>query len=503
MPACPRAVGSPVLRHARGVVGAAFLALAVGGSGGAFAQGDLYATDHILVRVKDGVKVAVTPEGTPTFQIEGRAAEVALGRLLATLEVSEITKTASHDAAKVEIAKTLGLDRWYRLSLAPGTDALKAADLLKAAWTGFEVCEVNPIGGLADVPNDPSFSTQYPLLNTGQAGGTVGADIRASAAWAITSSNPTLTVAFLDSGVYPHTDLDSRILPGRNIPLATDDTADVCGGHGTHVAGIATARGNNSVGIAGVCWDFKILPVVVVNPCTGLESYVADGLTWAVDHGADVVNMSLQYSLGSAYLQTAVQYASAAGIPMIAATGNSNAAVAFPARWPETIAVAASNKFDQRWTQSNFGPEVDVTAPGDSVYSLNSGNLYATRSGTSMATPHVTGVVALMRAVYPNMTATALRTALMQTARDLTPTGFDNYTGAGVVNAGAAVALAQSLNPGAGDLNGDGFVDGLDLTALFAQWGPCAACNCSGDFNDDCAVDGADLTLILSTWSGS
>ena len=481
----------------------ALAALSFLGPGSAWADEAPYATDRLFVRVCQGVALEVRADGSKALVRKDDVGPGSAEIVMALVGVLDIAPSGLNDAANRVVASTLGMDRWYRLSLAPGFDALRAANLLEAAWDGFEVCEVDPTGSLADLPNDPSFPTQYSLLNTGQAAGTVGADISAVDAWAIRTSNPSIIIAFLDSGVDAHPELDSRILPGRNIPLGTTDTADVCGGHGTHVAGIATARGNNGSGIAGVCFDAKILPVVVVNPCSGLESYVADGLTWAVDHGADIVNMSLQYSVGSVYLQTAVQYAAAQGIPMLAATGNSNAAVSFPARWPETIAIAASNRFDARWTQSNHGPEVDVTAPGDSIYSLSLAGSYATRSGTSMATPHVTGTVALMRAVNPLMDASAIRSALMQTARDIGTPGFDSYTGAGVIDAGAAVALAQSTGPGPGDINGDGVVDGFDLGALLSAWGGCASCQCSADFNGDCTIDGIDLALILSSWSGS
>ena len=150
---------------------------------------------------------------------------------------------------------------------------------------------------------------------------------------------------------------------------------------------------------------------------------------------------------------------------------------------------------------SNFGPEVDVTACGEAIYSLALNNGYATRSGTSMAAPHVTGTIALMRAVYPTMSAAAIRTVLMQTSRDLAPTGYDNYTGAGVINAGAAVLMAQSMNPGPSDMNGDGVVDGVDLTTFFSQWGVCSVCNCTADFNQDCVVNAVDMSYLLSAWS--
>jgi subtilisin family serine protease len=463
----------------------------------------LYSQQHLFARVAPGVVLERHHGGSQGFVTAAGEHAVGVDAMLSFVGAQSIERAPIQAAADRGAALAVGADRWYRISLAPGFDALRAADLLQASWVGFEVVEVDPTGTLADLPNDTSFSTQWSLLNSGQAGGTPGADISASDAWAITTSNASLVIAFLDSGVDPHPELDTRILPGRNIPLGTTNTADVCSGHGTHVAGIATARGNNASGIAGVVWNAKILPVVVVNPCSGLESYVADGLVWAVDNGADIVNMSLQYSVGSAYLQTAVQYAANVGVPMIAATGNSNAAVAFPARWPETIAVAASNRFDARWTQSNFGPEVDVTAPGDTIYSLGLAGSYSTRSGTSMATPHVTGTVALMRAVHPLMGSDAIRAALMQTARDIGTAGFDNYTGAGVIDAGAAVALAQSSGPGPGDLNGDGVVDGFDLAALLTQWGTCTSCQCTADFDDNCVVDGVDLAVVFSGWSGN
>lgn len=463
---------------------------------------EVFASDHILVRVKEGCTRAVAADGSLTFRDQGGRSQEPLSRIMAGIGVDAIAATPEVPPKDGALASALGLDRWFRISIPKGSNALAVADLLKAAWQGFEVCEVDGIGGLADIPNDPSFSTQYPLLNTGQSGGTVGADIRATTAWSITSSNPGIVIGLLDSGVFPHTELEGRILPGRNIPLGTTDTSDVCGGHGTHVAGIMAATGNNATGIAGLCWDAKILPVVIVNPCSGLESYVADGLTYAVDQGADIINMSLQYSVGSAYFYTAIQYAYAHGVPMSAATGNSNAAVAFPARWSETVAVAASNRFDLRYAQSNFGPEVDVTAPGEGVYSLGLANGYGTRSGTSMAAPHVTGTMALMRSVYPTMGLSAVYSVLNQTARDLPPTGFDNYLGYGVINTQAAVAAAQQMNPGPGDLNGDGVVDGFDLTALLSQWG-CTTCDCTADFNHDCVVDGTDMTVVLSSWSGS
>ncbi|MSR44817.1 MAG: hypothetical protein EXS15_05600 [Phycisphaerales bacterium] len=460
-----------------------------------------FSTDHILVRVRAGCAAVQSPDGQWSFRTAAAAPDAPLGLVMQAMGVSKIDQIPREQPENAELARALGLDRWYRVTIAPGSNALGVADLLRATWDGFEVAEVDGTGGLADIPNDTSFTTQYSLLNTGQSAGTVGADIRATNAWTITSSNPSLIIGVLDSGISPHSELTGRILPGVNIPLGTTDATDVCGGHGTHVAGILAARGDNGSGIAGLCWDAKLLPVVIVNPCSGLESYVADGLVWAVDQGADVINMSLQYSVGSTYLHTAVQYATAHGVPMIAAAGNNNTAVAFPARWSETIAVAASNRFDARWVNSNFGLEIDVAAPGESIYSLALSGLYGTRTGTSMATPHVAGTVALMLSRYPTMSAEFIRSTLMETARDINATGFDVYTGAGVINAGAAVAFADAADPGPADMNGDGRIDGIDLTTFLTQWGNCTDCECTADFDADCVVGGIDLSVLLSNWS--
>lgn len=479
----------------------------------------LFATTHVLVRVQAGYEARQDADGDWTFarSVEPNdranqmgaaagqgAAEVdALSRIMRGFGVSNIVRPLPYTPLHADTAMAVGLDRWWRIDIPEGSNALAVADLLKASWNGFEVSEVDGVGGLADIPNDSSFNVQYALLNTGQSGGTVGADIRAVGAWDIVSGNPDIVIGVLDSGLFPHTELAGRILPGRNVPLNSSDTSEVCGGHGTHVSGIIAAAGNNQTGIAGLCWNAKIQPVVIVNPCSGLESYVADGLVWAVDQGADLINMSLQYTVGSQYLLTAVQYAAARDVPMFAATGNSNTAVAFPARFSETIAVAGSNRLDQRYSLSNFGPEVDVSAPGEVVYSLAVNNSYGTRTGTSMSCPHVTGIVALMRAVYPRMSRTLIRTVLMQQARDIGAAGFDQMTGAGVVNAAASVAAAAALNPGPADLDNDGVVGGMDLTILLSQWGSCTGCNCVADINADCVVDGTDLTALLSAWSGS
>ena len=269
-------------------------------------------------------------------------------------------------------------------------------------------------GTLADVPNDPSLNLQWNMRNTGQSvggiTGTPGADVGVTAAWSVTTGNPNLVIAVLDSGIAPHPQLAGRILPGINVPDANTNTADECNGHGTHVAGILAAAGNDGVGVAGMTWNAQLLPVVIVNGCSGFEADVATGLIWAADQGAKIINMSLQFYLGGTPLRLAVEYAHEQGAIMTAATGNNgNAVIAAPARWSQTIAVASTDNRDLRASTSNFGAETDVSAPGVNVWSLGPANNYTYKSGTSMAAPHVAGLAALLWSAQPSLTHLEVR----------------------------------------------------------------------------------------------
>ena len=457
-----------------------------------------WSDSHIIVRLKRGSIPVRGQDGTLNFRAPGIEDADALAAVLQALGAKSAVPIPEKPVDDPAAAAAAGLRDWWRIELEPGMNTLAAADMVRASWPGVEIAGVDGIGGVADVPNDPSFPSQYALRNTGQTGGVVGADIRAVEAWDIATGNPDIVIGVIDSGISPHPELAGRILPGINIPNGTTVATDVCN-HGTHVAGIITATRNNGVGIAGVCSDAKLLPVVIVNPCTGLETWLADGIVWAVDNGADMLNMSLQYSVGSDYLRAAVQYAAVRGIPMVAATGNANSAVAFPARWPEVVAVASVTAANVRAMSSNYGPEVNIAAPGDQIYSLNSSGGYTFKSGTSMATPHITGIMALMRQLNPSMTFAQMRDAIDATARDVGTAGFDIFTGHGVANAHLALERARdSFQPA--DINADGTVDGVDLAALLAAWGPCVTASCSGDINDDDAVDGSDLSALLAAW---
>ncbi|HZM24944.1 MAG TPA: S8 family serine peptidase, partial [Anaerolineales bacterium] len=220
-------------------------------------------------------------------------------------------------------------------------------------------------------------------------------------------------------------------------------------GHGTHVAGIAAARGNNGLGIAGVSWGAQIMPVKVLNSFgQGSFSNVAASIIWATDHSAQIINMSLGGSNYSQILQDAVDYAARRNVLLVASSGNTNSNfILYPARLPQVIAVAATNANNQHASFSNYGAEIDIAAPGDNILSLWLGGGYSTFSGTSMATAYVSGLAAVLLGYDNN--ARTVRQHLEATALDISAAGWDMYTGAGLIQMDAAIRRALSPTPAA------------------------------------------------------
>jgi subtilisin family serine protease len=452
-----------------------------------------HATTHVVVQLRRGV--------SPLDLGDAMAAPGALGR------AEEIRPVFEDGFARQRLAQRYGLDRFYRMSVPAGTDVIGFAAELAQHGTLVQRAEPDGIGSIADtLPGDPDFGLQWGLLNTGQSiggqPGTAGADINVAPAWDLVTGDPDLVLAVLDAGMDEHEELVSRTVPGRNVAAEpdNDDTSDVCISHGTHVAGIAAAAAGNAIGVAGVDWQCRIMPVRVLESCGGPESFLAEGIVWAADNGADVINMSLQYFDGTAALHSAVQYAYAAGVVLIAASGNQGAgAVAYPARWPETIAAGAITNVGDRWSLSNGGPNLDVMAPGADVWSLKGAADYQFLSGTSMAAPHVSGVAMLLLARDPGLSSYAIKATLQETAADLDAPGFDEQTGFGRIDAAAAVATLAVT----GDLDGDGTVSTADLLVLLGAWGPCdEPCPpaCPADLDGDCFVGTADLLTLLANW---
>lgn len=382
----------------------------------------------------------------------------------------------STEFARPGVAAELGLDRTYVLEVASGADVEAMAESFARLVDEVEFATTDTIGGVAESPlppNDPRFGEQYSLNNTGQViqgfAGVSDADIDAIEAWKLhTGDLGTVTIAILDSGLLSHSDLganappypNGRIVEGRNTnnPLTPTLTIDECNPrHGTHVTGIAAATGNNGIGIAGVTWGAYVMPVRVVNSsCAGTISHLVDGIRWAADHGADIANMSLQYYGISVteqnLLRDAIDYARASGMLLVAAAGNGQPGmVAYPARAANTLAVSATNNDDVFCTaascmfNSNSGNEIDLCAPGDRVLSFGVSSGYVYLSGTSMATPQVSGVAALLKSYRPVLSNLDLASILLTTVDDKGPVGWDSQYGLGRLNAHAALLAADAV----------------------------------------------------------
>jgi subtilisin family serine protease len=467
-----------------------------------------YASDRLILKLKPGVTVdargwQLRPRGPAPASLaaELRAANQELSRR-GTLAISALHHRLPDDPA---LAARHGLDRYLVVHLPPGTATPQMAASLARQQRVFEVAELDGVGSIADtIPDDPNLNLQYGLLNQGQniAGqpGLPGADINAPAAWDITTGSADMVLAVIDAGVSEHTELAGRLLPGWAFDGG--NSTDTCGSHGTHVAGIAAANTNNALGTAGVNWQIKVRSYRVLAGCNGLESNVAAGIMQAVLDGVDVINMSLQFYTGSQALRDAVIVAYEAGIPMLAATGNNQAPgiVAYPARWPETIAIAATDNRDFHPSFSNSGPEVDVSAPGDDIYSLTGLFGYGYKDGTSMATPFVSGLVGLMLTLDPALTAEEIRTILRETADDVQAAGFDTLSGWGRIDAHAALMEVKESLGVPGDVNGDGVVNVSDVVLLLVAWGSCDA-NCDADLDGDGLVAVSDLVIVFLNWS--
>jgi subtilisin family serine protease len=266
------------------------------------------------------------------------------------------------------------------------------------------------------------------------------------AAWQLTTGATSVVVAVLDTGYYgAHADLAAipTVWP-RNTRNDTKSVTDGYG-HGTHVAGTIAAQTNNAIGVAGMAPNVTIMPVKVMDSNgQGYWSDFLEGVDWARNHGADVINLSLGGTLSlsqAAAWQPVFDAAYQAGVVVVAAAGNNNRNEPFyPASFHHVISVAATTNADLKASFSNFGPAVDIAAPGASITSTYADGGYYSMSGTSMATPHVVGLVALVRAYHPEFTVDEVEQAIELTALDLGAAGRDNYFGYGRIQVDEALA---------------------------------------------------------------
>jgi thermitase len=333
------------------------------------------------------------------------------------------------------------------VTLPLGTSLVDTIRRVQSA-SGVQYAEPNYIYRAFRIPNDPFFL----MKQWGPQ------EINTPSAWDVTTGSSTSVVAIIDTGVSAsHPDFGSKILTGTNCVTPAGSTDDD-NGHGTHVAGIAAAIGDNSIGIAGISWLSSILPIKVLDASGAGSAFdIACGLNFAARFAAAtpgdqvVANMSLGGLAYSQMLKDAVDLAISDNVVVIAAAGNDGkATVRFPAGYPGVMAVGATDPTNARAVFSSYGSQLSVVAPGVDIYSTLPGATYGYKTGTSMAAPHVSGVAALVRAKNPTFTAAQVRSQIERTAISLPAgsTGLNPQFGWGLVNAAAAVGAAQTSNYG-------------------------------------------------------
>jgi len=308
---------------------------------------------------------------------------------------------------------------------------------------GVRYAEPNYIYQLFRTPDDPFFSSkQWGPQN-----------INAPTAWDITMGSPNTVVGVVDSGIdSTHPDFGGKVLAGTNC---TTDTLPPPS-HGTHVAGIAAAIGNNGTGIAGVNWTAGILPIKVCNASgscanSDISCGVVFGVNFAISNPSlrVVENLSLGGPGYAQQLKDAFDYALQNNVLVVASSGNDGkSTVLFPAGYPGVMAVGASTPTNGRAAFSTYGTHLSVIAPGVDIYSTVPGGGYSLMSGTSMAAPHVAGVAALILALSPGLSPAQVRSQIERTATHLGSSAFDPQFGWGVVNAAAALGALVPNNYG-------------------------------------------------------
>lgn len=348
-----------------------------------------------------------------------------------------------------------GYDHGYQIIAVPPGREWEIAEAY-GKMAEIEYAEPNYYSSLHALPDDRLYPLQwnFPLINLPDA-------------WDV-STGEGVTVAVVDTGVNPFGFdgfgkwPDSRVLLGYNAIGKTRGGLDL-ENHGTLVAGVIGQETNNGIGTAGIAFKAEILPVKVLwLNGRGLNSWISNGIRWAANHGADIINLSLGGYFPSRALEDAVNYAYGKGVTVIAAAGNDGISdVTYPAAFENCIAVGAVN-YDKTLTDySNYGDDLDLVAPGGALNEDLNGDGFGdgilqegfVRSGlfrlewdfwyvtgTSVAAPHVAGVAALIKSLHPEYGPDEIRQILQDTAEDLGPPGWDERYGHGLIDASAAVS---------------------------------------------------------------
>ena len=420
------------------------------------------------------------PQPTASLAVSGQSEETD-GRIYDTLLIGVRPGVTDQELSDVLAPQGLVITRrWPRFNMVEVGSPLGAAASVTASGAtepsqtaaAYATLAASPLLRYVDYdgavtiaestyPNDPEYAEQWAF-----------AAVSTVAGWDISLGNPAMVVAVIDTGV----DLAHEDLPLDHFWTNPDELDGVTGvdddgngfvddirgwdwttydntpqdenGHGTHVSGVIIAATNNAIGVAGHGGNVKVAALRVLGASgSGTISDLVSGLDYALDQGFRIVNLSLTVRFDSPALADAVATAAEEGVIVVTAAGNQNSVVLWPAAYDEALAVGATAADGTKATFSNFGSALDLAAPGDTILSTHLDNEYRTLSGTSMATPHVSSLAALIWSLRPDLTRAQVIDIMTSTADDLNAAAYpgrDDYLGAGEINFAAALAKASS-----------------------------------------------------------
>lgn len=387
-------------------------------------ESQLFTSALLIANVLFATTVAATPVDRLVVRSRAGIQPHARHRVLEDHGGREVTSVGALGATVIEVPH--------------GQAAGVAAALRRSGY--FKSVELEHRAAATQTANDPNFPSQWGLATIG-----------APAAWDVSVGSSAVTVAIVDSGIdATHPDLQAQVLPGYDFVNNDSDASDD-NGHGTRMAGIVAAQTFNAIGVAGVCPNCTLLPVKVLGADgTGAYSTIASGITYAADHGARIISLSLAGTAASDLLQSAVDYATARGAVVVAAAGNygANEAV-YPAACANAVAVGATDSTDTVAGFSDWGSWLSLAAPGVNIVTTNwsaSGSpAYVASSGTSPATAFVSGGLGLLLSARPDLSSPAAVSILTAAAHDVGSAGWDPYTGWGRLD--VATALGAPAAP--------------------------------------------------------
>ena len=375
-----------------------------------------------------GASLIVVPTGS-SLPTAAPAARITVGYTVAGLSQAGPIET------RIRALRLARIDQLRVDVLEVPAGNLEDALAMLRANPGVRYAELDGRVHASRVPNDALLPVQWSVSRT-----------RAEQAWDVTTGSASVVIAVIDTGADAgQADLRGKLVPGFDFVNNDADPADD-NGHGTAVAGVAAASSDNQIGITGFCWQCRLMPVKALDAGgNGYDSAVAQGILWATDHGARVLNLSLGGPLGDATLTSAAQYAWAHGALVVAAAGNdSSSLLNYPAALPNVVSVSASDENDHLFTFSNSGAL--LAAPGENT-ATGPGGGYVSFLGTSSAAPVVSGVAALAFSLVPEASPSQVEQALVSAAAPMPGVARGRVDAYGTLQQLGGVAPAPSAAP--------------------------------------------------------